>query len=206
MRRVEPANTATARSISPAPASPAPAGRDRPARRSRSRRSGASTSIALPRRDAAWPGPAPRLEGGPDRLERARNRARAARLSSGVRGAFRLDIARDRPPRAWSGSTRTSTSIIRSRTMRLDDQHLLGVLLPERGDVGTDDLEQLGHHGRDAAKVARPALPFELVRQALRPRRTSPRRAGRSRPARGRRGCRPPRARGRRRRARGRAG
>jgi hypothetical protein len=39
-----------------------------------------------------------------------------------------------------------------------DDHHLLGVLLPEEGHVGADDVEQLAHDGAHACEVARPAL------------------------------------------------
>ena len=47
-----------------------------------------------------------------------------------------------------------------------DDERLLGVLLPEVGDVGGGHVEQLGHHGRDAGEVLGAALLGGAVEHA----------------------------------------
>ena len=59
----------------------------------------------------------------------------------------------------WQATTSTGTS--RSRDHAPDDRELLGVLAAEVGPVGLEDVEQLRHHGRDAAEVAGPALALE---------------------------------------------
>ena len=45
----------------------------------------------------------------------------------------------------------------------LDDDELLGVLLPEVGPVRLDDMEQLGHDGRHADEMPGPRGPFVEV-------------------------------------------
>ena len=44
---------------------------------------------------------------------------------------------------------------------RLQDTRLLGILLPKIGARGPGQVEQLGDHGGDAAKMARPAGAFQ---------------------------------------------
>ena len=56
------------------------------------------------------------------------------------------------------GTTSIATGMSRSRTIRRSDGDLLGVLLAEVGDVGRDDVEQLGDDGADAGEVPRAAL------------------------------------------------
>ena len=154
MRRVEPAKTAAG--IVPALATGS-TGRNRRSWPSQSRRAAPRGSPCPPR--AACPVALP-LEAA--RTASARGIARAARRSS-----RRRVPARHREPvlLALVGRTRISTSIV-GRAPWSYGEHLLGVLLSERGDVGRDDLEQLGDLRSRPRENARPALSLELVRQA----------------------------------------
>ena len=50
-----------------------------------------------------------------------------------------------------------------------DETPLLVILLPEDGDVGLDDVEQLGDHGGHATEEHRPAAPAQPLLQPLDP-------------------------------------
>lgn len=58
----------------------------------------------------------------------------------------------------------TSTVKLRSLTIFFDDRHLLRILLSEHREVGTADVKQFGHDGRDAAKMRGARNAFERTR------------------------------------------
>ena len=61
------------------------------------------------------------------------------------------------------GTPTISTPKSRSAHHAPDDRELLVVLLAEDGDVRPDRVEELRHHGGDAAEVARPVRAAERL-------------------------------------------
>jgi hypothetical protein len=81
-----------------------------------------------------------------------------------VSRTFRLDSARPSDSRTIGAPTisHTQVEIVHQPS---HDRELLVVLAPEHRDIGRHRPEQLGHHGHDAAEVARSHRTFEPVGQ-----------------------------------------